>query len=122
MSFLKSLPPEAGLLQIFQAFPEVARPLLEYHEALLRGDSPFSTAERELIAAYVSGLNNCDYCHAVHSQTAVELGIRADVIPQLLANSPLEAVDLRIRPVLAFVRKLTFSPPKFTTADADSVS
>lgn len=37
MSYLHSLKPDAGLLQIFQAFPEIARPLLEYHEVLLRG-------------------------------------------------------------------------------------
>src|SRR5215813_7090207 len=81
MSFLRSLEPEAGLLQIFQAFPEVTRPLIEYHEVLLRGDSPFCAAERELIAAYVAGLNNCNYCHAVHSQTAITLGIRPEFMP-----------------------------------------
>jgi len=132
MSYLRSLEPEAGLLQIFQAFPEVARPLLEYHEALLRGESPFSAAERELIAAYVSGLNNCNYCHAVHSQTAVELGIGADVIPELLASAQAEHVrhgtnpsdwriDPRMRPVLALVRKLTLSPGKITAADVDPI-
>jgi hypothetical protein len=56
MSYLRSLKPDAGLVQIFQAFPTITRPLLEYHEALLRGDSPFRAAERELIAAFVSGL------------------------------------------------------------------
>ena len=55
MSYLRSLKPNAGLLQIFEAFPEVARPLLEYHEVLLRGESPFSVGERELIAAYDEG-------------------------------------------------------------------
>jgi AhpD family alkylhydroperoxidase len=65
MSYLRSRKPDAGLVQIFQAFPTIARPLLEYHEALLRGDSPFSAAERELIGAYVSGLNGCNHCRAV---------------------------------------------------------
>jgi hypothetical protein len=40
MSFLRSLKTEEGLLQISQAFPEIARPLLEYHEVLLRGAAP----------------------------------------------------------------------------------
>jgi AhpD family alkylhydroperoxidase len=53
----------------------------------LRGESPFSAAERELIAAYVSDLNNCDYCHAVHSQTAVALGINANAIATLLSDT-----------------------------------
>jgi len=121
MSFLKSLPGDAGLLQIFQAFPAGARPLLEYHEVLLRGESPFSSAERELIAAYVSGLNNCHYCRAVHSQTAVALGIRADLIAQLLMSQQADDVDPRMRPILAFVRKLTLSPSKITATDIDPI-
>jgi len=121
MSFLKSLPPETGLLQIFQAFPETARPLLEYHEILLRGESAFSPAERELIAAYVSALNKCEYCRAVHSQTAVALGISADSMANVVFNSQNADVDPRMRPVLYFVRKLTLSPGKITSADVDEI-
>jgi uncharacterized peroxidase-related enzyme len=121
MSFLRSLQPEAGLLQIFQAFPETARPLLKYHEVLLRGESPFSAAERELIATYVSGLNNCTYCRAVHSQAAVALGIRAEAIPEIFASSNPEQVHARMRPVLAFVQKLTLSPGAVTAADAEAI-
>src|SRR6266481_5943349 len=97
MPFLKLLAPDASLLQIFQAFPEAARPLLEYHEVLLRGESPFSAAERELIAAYVSALNDCNYCGAVHSQTALAFGISADVISRLPLNPQGEDVDVKMR-------------------------
>ena len=48
MVHLPSLPARAPLLDVFKAFPETNRPLLE---ALLRGPSPFSEAEREMIAA-----------------------------------------------------------------------
>jgi uncharacterized peroxidase-related enzyme len=121
MSYLRALPPDAGLLQIFQAFPEVARPLLEYHEVLLRGDSPFTAGERELIAAYVSSLNNYSYCRAVHSQTAVALRIQADTISEIFSASDLEHLDERMRPVLAFVRKLTLSPGGLRAADVDPI-
>ena len=119
MSFLKSLPTDAGLLQVFQAFPESARPLLQYQEVLLCGESPFSAAERELLAAYVSGLNNCDYCRAVHSRTAVALGIPANTIDQMFADNG--RVGPKILPVLALARKLTLSPGKITAADTDAV-
>jgi uncharacterized peroxidase-related enzyme len=121
MSYLRSLKPEAGLLQIFQAFPQAARLLIEYHQVLLRGESPFSAAERELIAAYVSGLNNCKYCRGVHSQTAVALGIRAEVMENVTANAASADVHLRMRPVLAFACKLTLSPGDITAADAELV-
>ncbi|MFN2477419.1 MAG: carboxymuconolactone decarboxylase family protein [Chthoniobacterales bacterium] len=121
MSFLRSLSPDAGLLRVFQAFPELARPLIEYHEALLRGESPFSVGERELIAAYVSGLNACKYCHGVHSETAVALGVDPDLLNDLLVNSDTARVDERMRPVLTFVQKLTLTPWKIIQADADAV-
>ncbi len=121
MTFLRSLPRDAGLLQIFKSFPESARPLLAYHEVLLRADSPFSAAERELIAAHVSGLNACSYCQAVHSQTAIALGIRAEVLAQILSNPGSESVDERMRPVLTFVSKLTLSPAEITAADTDAI-
>jgi uncharacterized peroxidase-related enzyme len=121
MSYLRSLPTDAGLLQIFQAFPKVTRPLLEYHEVLMRGESPFTVAERELIAAYVSSLNNCNYCRAVHSQTAVALGIGADVMASVLSGAQNANVVVRMRPVLAFVRKLTLSPGEVAAADVDAI-
>jgi uncharacterized peroxidase-related enzyme len=121
MSYLRSLKLDAGLLQIFQAFPNGARPLLEYHEVLLRGESPFSAAERELIAAYVSGLNNCNYCRAVHSQTAITLGIGADVMSKLPLNPQDEDVDARMRPVLSFARKLTLLPGEIRASDVDEI-
>ncbi len=121
MSFLKSLPPEAGLLRIFQAFPNPARPLIEYHEALLRGESPFTDKERELIAAYVSGLNACQYCHGVHSRTAEALGVAPDLLDQMLADPAAAEIEDRLRPVLAFVRKLTLTPSKMVQVDANAV-
>jgi uncharacterized peroxidase-related enzyme len=87
-----------------------ARALLEYHEVLLRGGSPFTAAERELIAAYVSELNNCNYCRAVHSQTAVALGIRADVMANVISDAQNADLERPMRPVLVFVRKLTLLP------------
>ena len=59
MSFLASLPEDARLRHVLKRFARTARPLIEYHEELLRGESPLTTAQRELIAAFVSGLNAC---------------------------------------------------------------
>jgi uncharacterized peroxidase-related enzyme len=37
---------------------------------LLKGTSPLSSADRELIAAHVSYLNNCEFCHSSHGAAA----------------------------------------------------
>jgi uncharacterized peroxidase-related enzyme len=121
MCWLKSIPANSRLHNVFQAFPETARPLIAYHEALLRGPSPFSAGERELIAAYVSGLNACDYCQDIHAQTAAAFGIDIQTLRALLTDPGSAPVDARLRPVLSFVHKLTLSPSRMTPADAEAV-
>ena len=86
MVHLPSMPENSTLLDVFRMFPETNKPLLEFHEVLLRGASPFTEGERELIAAYVSGLNGCRYCHAVHTATAERLGIAPGAITALLPS------------------------------------
>ena len=51
--------------------PETAKPLNELAEILLRDDNNTLTrGERELIGSYVSGLNDCFFCHNVHGALA----------------------------------------------------
>jgi uncharacterized peroxidase-related enzyme len=50
--------------------PETAKPLNELVEILLRGPSTLSPGERELIATYVSYLNDCYYCQTIHGAIA----------------------------------------------------
>lgn len=116
-----SLPENAGLADVFQAFPATIRPLLEYHDALLRGDSPLSVAQRELIAAYVSGLNSCAFCFGAHVLMARVFGISPQTIDALLADPDTAPVDPAMKPVLAYVAKLTKTPSLMTEADARAV-
>ncbi len=50
--------------------PETAKYLYELAQVLLRGPSPLTEGERELIAAYVSHLNNCGFCMNSHAAAA----------------------------------------------------
>jgi uncharacterized peroxidase-related enzyme len=78
-------------------------------------------AERELIAAYVSGLNACRYCHGVHAATAQAFGIGECTLSALLDDVGTAAVPERMRPLLRYVAKLTLTPAKITPGDAGSV-
>src|SRR5712691_5618418 len=118
MAFLHSLSPSASLLDVFKAFPETARPLIEYHEVLMRGPSPLSVAQRELIAAYVSGLNACAYCRGVHQATAAAFGMAEEVMSALLNDLDRAPVEERLRPLLCYVRQLTLAPSRVGPADA----
>ena len=66
----EGLPGIRGLLA-FRS--ETAKPLSDLADALLRGPSPLTPAERELIATHVSARNGCDYCRASHGAIAAVL-------------------------------------------------
>jgi uncharacterized peroxidase-related enzyme len=50
--------------------PETAKPLNELAEVLLRSENSLSRGERELIATYVSSLNDCFFCQNAHGGLA----------------------------------------------------
>lgn len=50
--------------------PETAKPLNELAEVLLRSENSLSRGERELIATYVSSLNDCFFCQNSHGGIA----------------------------------------------------
>lgn len=121
MAYLPSMPKDASLLDVFRMFPETNEPLIVFHEALLRGASPFTEGERELVAAYVSGLNGCRYCHGVHTATAERLGIKSGAIASLLDGGDTGAISEGMRPVLKFAKKLTRHADGVMQSDVDAI-
>jgi uncharacterized peroxidase-related enzyme len=62
-----------GIRSLVMYRPETGKPLYDLAQALLRGESPLSPAERELIAAYVSSRNDCQFCMSSHAAAARHL-------------------------------------------------
>lgn len=118
---IPSLPENPLLLDIFKRFRTGLRPLLELHDAILRSRSPLTEGERELIAAYVSGLNQCDYCYDAHMVTAKAFGIDAALIKALIEDPETAPVSDHLKPILSYVRKLTLTPTRLTQKDVDAV-
>jgi len=50
--------------------PETAKHLNNLAEALLRAENTLTRGERELIATFVSSLNDCSYCQQAHGSLA----------------------------------------------------
>ncbi|GAA2520109.1 carboxymuconolactone decarboxylase family protein [Winogradskya humida] len=66
-----SLPEQVpGLIALAQQYPDTAGPLFMLAEAVLRGPSPLTAGERELIASYVSERNESLFCTESHRATA----------------------------------------------------
>jgi uncharacterized peroxidase-related enzyme len=121
MSFFPSLPVDAGVRHIASFNPAAGQALIRLHTAALRNDSPLTVKDKELIAAYVSGLNRCHYCYGVHSQTAQAFGVPEDLLEQLLVDIDTAPIDDALKPVMHYARKLTQEPSRMTEADAQAV-
>ena len=59
-----------GIRSLMAFSPETAAPMGALANLLLRSDEGLSKADRELIAAHVSYLNDCFYCHQSHGEIA----------------------------------------------------
>jgi len=59
-----------GIRSLVMFRPETGKYLYDLAEVLLRGESPLSQANRELIAAYVSKRNDCFFCMSSHAAAA----------------------------------------------------
>ncbi|TNE57840.1 MAG: peroxidase [Alphaproteobacteria bacterium] len=121
MAFFADLPDQPHLSDVFQKFPSTIPPLIDYHDRLLRGPSPFTLAERELIAVYVSGSNACSFCYGAHTVIAEGFGIEEQVLEDMMTDLKGSGVDPKMKPVLAYVGKLTREPSKMTDADAEAI-
>lgn len=121
MALIRSLPNNATLADLRRADSELFEKLRPYGDQLMRGPSPLTPGERELIAAYVSGVNSCRFCHGTHSQVAEAFGMNAGTIKSILDDVELAPVPVRLKPILRYVRKLTETPSRMTKEDADAV-
>ncbi len=60
-----------GMRSLLAFRPEIAGPLAQLTNVLLRSNEGLSMADRELIGTHVSQLNNCFYCQHSHRALAV---------------------------------------------------
>ena len=121
MSFVKSLPEGSGPGNIFSAYPEIYGHWTKMGEALINGPSPLSPGERELIQAYVSGLVDCHYSYIAHCEAAYARGIERDLVPKLVSDPGSAPIDTKLKPIMAYVKKLTLTPTETSQADVDAV-
>jgi uncharacterized peroxidase-related enzyme len=70
MPHIKLDPTLPGILGPLALRPELRKSLSIFTEQLMRGENTMSRAERELIATYVSHLNDCFFCEQSHGALA----------------------------------------------------
>lgn len=97
--------------------PETAAPLSQLAEILLRDTTGLSPAERELIATYVSHLNDCFYCNHSHGEIAcIYLDNDRGLVEQVCRDFEKAAISDKLKTLLHIAGKVQ-KGGKFVTAE-----
>lgn len=109
-----------GIRSLVLFRPETGKPLYELAQVLLRGPSPLREAERELIAAYVSYLNNCMFCMSSHAAASRCLyGEEKNTVDDVLEDMRQSNVSDKMKALLNIAGKVQLSGKEVSQHDID---
>jgi uncharacterized peroxidase-related enzyme len=99
-------------------YPETGRHLRGLAEALMRGPSSLTLAERELIATYVSSQNNCFFCTSSHAAIARHLyGENCAIVDQTVADFREAPLSDKMKALLVIAGKVQQGGRRVTEED-----
>ena len=96
-----------GIRSLVTFRPETGQHLYALAQVLLRGASPLSAAERELIAAYVSSRNDCNFCMNSHAAAARCLyGSEKNTVDEVLEEADGAGISDKMKILLRLAGKV----------------
>jgi uncharacterized peroxidase-related enzyme len=100
----KGLP---GIRALLAFRPETAAPLGALADALLHAPGTLPPGERELIAAYVSALNDCTFCHTSHAAIAAcQLADGDAVVAAVVRDRESAPISAKLKSLLALAQRV----------------
>ena len=109
-----------GITSGFAFRPETARPLRELAEVLLRGTNTLTSAEREMIAAFVSDRNDCHFCHASHRAAAAHhMNGTYEVVDAVTRDYQSAPASPKLKALLAIAGQVQQSGKQVTAHDVE---
>jgi uncharacterized peroxidase-related enzyme len=101
--------------------PETAKPLNELAEALLHAPNSLPQGDRELIATYVSYLNDCYFCQTVHGAIAAAcLNDDHDLVKRVKADFQSAQISNKLKTLLVIAAKVQKGGKLVTTCDVEA--
>jgi uncharacterized peroxidase-related enzyme len=89
-----------GIIGLLEYRRDTARPIRELTQILLRGESPLTAGEREMIAALVSSRNECTFCATAHTEAANRLVENSEIIRAVLEDYESAPVSEKMKALL----------------------
>ena len=110
-----------GIRSLVMFRPETGKPLYELAQVLLRGESPLTEAERELIASYVSYRNDCMFCMNSHAAAARCLfANEANIVDEVLQDLQQSHISDKMKALLRIAGKVQVLGKEVTEEDVSA--
>jgi uncharacterized peroxidase-related enzyme len=106
---------------LFAFRPEMTQHLASFTQEVLREPSPPSPGLRELIAAYTSYVNECEFCTQAHVAVAAEPLGNEDLVWTAFRNLGASSLKEEEKALLRFVDKVTSDLPFIPEADGNGL-
>jgi uncharacterized peroxidase-related enzyme len=107
-----------GIRSLVMFRPETGKYLYELAQVLLRGESPLTEAERELIATYVSYRNDCMFCMKSHAAaTRCLYGDEVHIVDEVLKDLQQAHVSDKMKALLNIAGKVQILGKEVTEED-----
>ena len=98
--------------------PETAGPLNQLAEILLHATNSLAPGERELIATYVSSLNDCYFCQTVHGAiAAAHLNDDEELVRRVKADFKHADISEKLKALLVIAGKVQKGGKQVTASD-----
>lgn len=121
MAHIKVTEGVPGIRSLVMFRPESGQYLYALAQVLLRGESPLSAPERELIAAFVSSRNECMFCMSSHAAAARYLFKQDEkVVDFVLDDYPSAPISEKLKALLTIAGKVQRSGRDVTREDVDA--
>jgi len=112
---------EPGIRGLFRFSPDTAVPLNQLCDVLLCGPSTLSRGDRELIAAYVSALNQCTFCFSTHAAfAALRLPAGMHLVEHVCADPDSAPVTEKLRGLLNIAGAVQLGGKHVSSAHIDA--
>jgi uncharacterized peroxidase-related enzyme len=98
--------------------PEMSEHLANFTHSAMHDAAPIEPKLRELIAAYTSRLNDCEFCMKSHTAIAGELYGDEDFVRRVLNDPNSSVLPDKEKALLRFVAKVTLALPTITAGDS----
>jgi uncharacterized peroxidase-related enzyme len=110
-----------GIRGLMAYRPETARPINMLVEVLLQGPHSLTKAEREMIATYVSTLNDCEYCSSIHGAIArAHLGEGSSLVAQVAHDPEAAPISQKLKALLRIAARVQVGGRSVSEADVDA--